>query len=173
MNREEIIKLISDKNFNRSLVKAMIDDNCDLSNLDLHGIDFTDAIGERINFDDTRGLVSNNFKTLFYDVKGITNDNNDVINKAMHSCEDIYMMQLLSEIIKYAINHDYISVSNLYINKEIDVLNQLYNTSDQILKEKLDTFMHIKSNDIPKDYKINVKNRNLCPLVKGRRLPRN
>ena len=60
MNREEIIKLISDKNFNRSLVKAAIDDNSDLSNLDLHGIDFTDATGENINFSNAN-LSSANF----------------------------------------------------------------------------------------------------------------
>ena len=50
MNREEIIKLINDKSFNHSLVKVAIDDNCDLSNIDLHEIDFTDATGENVNF---------------------------------------------------------------------------------------------------------------------------
>ena len=50
MNREDLIAILKDKNFNRKLIKAEFDKDADLSNLDLSGIDFADAIGEHINF---------------------------------------------------------------------------------------------------------------------------
>ena len=50
MNREDVVKLINSSEFNHKLVKVEFDKGADLSNLDLHGIDFTDAIGDNINF---------------------------------------------------------------------------------------------------------------------------
>ena len=51
MNRQDIEKIIKSRASEDfiDLKKVSIDD-VDLSNLDLHKIDFTDAIGERINF---------------------------------------------------------------------------------------------------------------------------
>lgn len=50
MNRAELEKLIKSKDFNRKLIKAEFDKGTDLSNMDLHDIDFTDAIGDNIDF---------------------------------------------------------------------------------------------------------------------------
>ena len=52
MNRQDIERIIKSRASEDfiDLKKVSIDDDADLSNLDLHRIDFTDAIGERINF---------------------------------------------------------------------------------------------------------------------------
>ena len=50
MNRDILEKLINNKDFDRKLIKVEFDKGADLSNMDLHGINFTDAIGDEINF---------------------------------------------------------------------------------------------------------------------------
>lgn len=52
MTKDEILKKLDTerKNGTNSFVKAEFDDNLDLSNIDFSGINFTDAIGENINF---------------------------------------------------------------------------------------------------------------------------
>lgn len=52
MSKDEILKKLDTerKNGTNSFVKAEFDDNLDLSNIDFSGINFTDAIGENINF---------------------------------------------------------------------------------------------------------------------------
>ena len=52
MNRLDVEKIIKERKGDESIsfVKASFDDSTDLSRLDLHNVDFTDAIGENINF---------------------------------------------------------------------------------------------------------------------------
>lgn len=52
MTKSEVLKKLDTekKNGTNSFVKAEFDDNLDLSNIDFSGINFTDAIGENINF---------------------------------------------------------------------------------------------------------------------------
>ena len=52
MNRKDIEKIIKSRKGEEfiDLKKAEFDEGADLSNLDLHRIDFTDAIGENVNF---------------------------------------------------------------------------------------------------------------------------
>ena len=52
MNRLDVEKIIKERKGDESIsfVKVSFDDSTDLSRLDLHNVDFTDAIGENINF---------------------------------------------------------------------------------------------------------------------------
>ncbi len=52
MNRLDVEKIIKERKGDESIsfVKASFDDSTDLSHFDLHNVDFTDAIGENINF---------------------------------------------------------------------------------------------------------------------------
>ena len=52
MNRSDVEKIIKNRNDDEIIdfKKVAFDDGVDLSNLDLHKIDFTDATGENINF---------------------------------------------------------------------------------------------------------------------------
>lgn len=95
---------------------------------------------------------------------------NNEINKKMHSKEDIYMMELLANITRLAICKGYISYEELFITDENYIFNKLDSIEDSIIKEMLITFKNIKKDNIPNSYYINVKNRNINPLVKGRRL---
>ncbi len=97
---------------------------------------------------------------------------NDQINLEMHSKEDIYMMELLANIIKYAIDHNYLTVSDLYTAKELDILHKLLFIDDKNLKKQLHLFKTISSSEMPKECNINIKNRNLRPLVKERTITR-
>ena len=50
MDRRGLINIMKTSDFNKKLIKVEFDDNEDLSGLDLQCIDFTDAIGNKINF---------------------------------------------------------------------------------------------------------------------------
>ena len=61
MNKEDVLNLLKEKNNSEiDFRKAQFDDNTDLSNLDLHSINFKDAIGENINFSNSN-LSNANF----------------------------------------------------------------------------------------------------------------
>lgn len=95
---------------------------------------------------------------------------NDEINIKMHSKEDNYMMELLANITQIAIRNGYISYEELFSANEKEIFNRLDNLDDNIIKNLLTIFKNIKKDDISDNYHIDVKNRNINPLVKGRRL---
>lgn len=95
---------------------------------------------------------------------------NDEVNRMMHSNEDIFMMQLLADIIKYSINRQYITELQLYTLSERELLNILQQINDGYLREKLLVFHNIHKGEIPNNISITVKNRNLAPLVRSRRI---
>ena len=95
---------------------------------------------------------------------------NDVINNAMHSKEDIYMMQLLADIVRYALNRNYINITDLYVKSETELINDLNEIDDEFIKDSLYKFENITKEEIPNDGLVEVKDRNLKPLVRSRRL---
>lgn len=99
---------------------------------------------------------------------------NDIINEYCHTNEDIYFMECLANITKKLIEKNYIKYSDLYKLKEEDIFNKIKRKKDKELLEMLNTFKTILWVNIPEmKNKINIKNRNLNPLVKGIRLKNN
>ena len=94
---------------------------------------------------------------------------NDSINIAMHSSSDIYMMQLLADIVSESIDKNILNYEDLYKLIEVDALNAISSANDRSINNKLNLFFSIKEKDIPKT-NVKVKDRCLSPLVRKRRL---
>jgi len=92
------------------------------------------------------------------------------IDVACHSNEDNYMMELLAEITKYAIDNGFITYEELYKSNEIDIINKLKNAENNYLNNKMNLFETIKLEEIPEINLPNVKIRDLNPLVNGKRI---
>lgn len=97
----------------------------------------------------------------------------DEINKYCHSYEDNYMMELLANITKYAIDSYIISYDMLYRLTEDQIWYLIEQHEDDYLKGLISTFRNIKLKDIPITELGNVKDRNLNPLVLSLRLKDN
>lgn len=87
-----------------------------------------------------------------------------------HSNEDNYMMELLAQITREAIQNKYITYNDLYILNEKQLIDILKNCNNKEITEKLTKFMNIKKEDIPEINLSNIKIRALNPLVNGKRL---
>lgn len=87
-----------------------------------------------------------------------------------HSNEDNYMMQLLAKITKLAIIRKYISYEELYSYNEEELFNLFKSKNDKELKKLIKIFEFIKISDIPHTNLLNVKIRDLNPLVNGKRI---
>lgn len=85
-----------------------------------------------------------------------------------HSKEDNYMMELLANITKIAIENHYITYEDLFILNEEEIF-KLFNTIDD-LKDKLNLFKNIKKEEVPDINIENVKIRDLNLIVNGKRL---
>ncbi len=85
-----------------------------------------------------------------------------------HSNEDNYMMNLLADITKKAIDNKYIKYDDLYKLTEEEIL-EIFN-SKKDLDELMNLFYNIKLNDIPNIELPDVKIRDLNPLLNGKRL---
>lgn len=97
-------------------------------------------------------------------------DLNREIDILCHSNEDNYMMELLAEITRYAIDKNYITYDNLYEYTEEKLMKILYSKDDTALKILLNLFKtvtleEISIKDLPK-----VKIRDINPLVNGIRI---
>ena len=97
-------------------------------------------------------------------------DLNREIDILCHSNEDNYMMELLAEISRYAIDKNYITYDNLYEYTEEKLMKILYSKDDTALKILLNLFKtvtleEISIKDLPK-----VKIRDINPLVNGIRI---
>ena len=84
-----------------------------------------------------------------------------------HSNEDNYMMNLLADITKKAIDYEYIKYDDLYKLNEEELLNIFNNKKE--LKNLMDLFYNIRINDIPKIDLPDVKIRDLNPIINGKR----
>lgn len=96
------------------------------------------------------------------------------IDKYFHSKEDNYMMELLASITRMAISKNYISYEELYKYTEEDIFKIFNNKKNREFQELLNTFKNVKVEQIPKEaFEIDltdVKQRNINPLVKSKRL---
>jgi len=86
-----------------------------------------------------------------------------------HSNEDNYMMELLAEIAKYCINHNYISYEDLYNYNEDELFNLFKSKNDNELNKLISEFENIKINEIPIINIPNIKIRNLNPIINNER----
>ena len=92
------------------------------------------------------------------------------IDMYCHSNEDNYMMQLLADITKLAINKKYILYSDLYFYEEEQLFSLLKEKNDEQLNDLINKFETIKIDDIPQINLSNVKIRKLNPIVNGKRI---
>ena len=96
-------------------------------------------------------------------------DLNREIDIICHSNEDNYMMELLAEITKYAIDKEYITYDNLYEYNEDKLIKLLYSIEDTALKILLNLFKTVTLEEISVKELPPVKRRYINPLVNGKR----
>lgn len=94
---------------------------------------------------------------------------NREIDIMCHSNEDNYMMELLAEITKYAIDKKYITYDNLYEYNEEKLMNVLYSKDDTALKILLNLFKTVTLEEISIKDIPTIKRRYINPLVNGKR----
>lgn len=96
-------------------------------------------------------------------------DLNKSIDTLCHSNEDNYMMELLAEITKYAINKKYITYDNLYTYNEDKLFDILNSKKDTALRIMLNLFKTVTKEEITIKELPKVKRRHINPLVNGKR----
>lgn len=94
---------------------------------------------------------------------------NKNIDKICHSNEDNYMMELLSEITKYAIDNNYITYNNLYEYNEDKLFKILNSINDTTLIIMLNLFKSVTKEEITIKDLPQVKQRKINPLLNGKR----
>lgn len=94
----------------------------------------------------------------------------ETIDVFCHSNEDNYMMELLADITKRAIENKYISYNDLYELNEKELIEILENCNNKEINNNLMIFKNIEKENIPEMSLTNIKVRNLNPLVNGKRL---
>ena len=87
-----------------------------------------------------------------------------------HSREDNYMMQLLAQITKLAINRKYILYDELYFYTEEELFSLLKGINDEELSSLILKFESVKVEEILDLELPKVKIRSLHPLVNGTRI---
>ena len=87
-----------------------------------------------------------------------------------HSKEDNYMMELLSEITKLAIDKRIIKYNELYSYNEEELFHILKESNDEELNYLIWKFENIKQEEIPNIKLPKVKIRDLKPIVNGTRI---
>lgn len=92
------------------------------------------------------------------------------IDACCHSKEDNYMMQLLANITKLAIEENYITYDDLYEYNEEELLKLFRQKNNDKLNELLYKFEHITQKEISYTKLDNVKIKALNPIVNGKRL---
>lgn len=94
---------------------------------------------------------------------------NKDIDTLCHSNEDNYMMELLAEITKYAIDNNYITYDNLYEYNEDKLFKILNSTNDTALRIMLNLFKTVTLEEVTIKELPKVKRRLINPLVNGKR----
>ena len=95
---------------------------------------------------------------------------NQHINQACHSLEDTYMMELLASITREVIHERLITYQQLFSLNEEEMIQILKNSSSKTLLTKLKMFFTIQKKDIPNIGNVQLKERTINPLVRGKRL---
>lgn len=137
----------------------------------------------------TKNISSSDISELVNDLKIFVNENGfeemgfsnyNIANKALyfseevdklcHSNEDNYMMNLLANITKEAIDNNLIIYDDLYYLTEDDIWNILNNSDNVNLINDIYLFKNIIKSDVPLTDLGDIKIRDLNPLVNGIRL---
>ena len=137
----------------------------------------------------TKNLTMENAKDIIDDIEVFSKENNEKeigfkskkiaelvvdLNKSIdiycRSNEDIYMMELLANITKNAIDKNIITYEDLYKLDEQKLMDILENCNDNEILLDLNRFKTIKLDEIPDFDKPLVKIRSLNPLVDSVRL---
>lgn len=92
------------------------------------------------------------------------------IDELCHSNEDNYMMSLLGDITKLAIEDHLVSYPDLFSYTEEELFQLFKQSSNVEIQVLLDKFYHITKDEIPKTDISNVKRRIIHPIVCGERL---
>ncbi len=87
-----------------------------------------------------------------------------------HSNEDNYMMQLLADMTKFAIDHKYLSYEDLFYYNEEKLFNIYENIDDKNFQDDFNKFKNIRLEDIPQIELPFIKTRDLNPLFMGKRV---
>lgn len=95
---------------------------------------------------------------------------NNSINTYCHSKEDNFMMQLLANITKYAIDKKYISYNELYKYNEEELYCLFKQKNDKEFESLITKFENIRMNEIPNTQFPEIKIRKLNPIVEGKRI---
>lgn len=95
---------------------------------------------------------------------------NKAINEECHSNYDNYMMQLLADITKYALNKNYFTYNDLYIKTEKEIFTILETKQNRYLEKQLTIFKTITKKDLPETNLPPIKQRTLHPIVNGKRM---
>lgn len=95
---------------------------------------------------------------------------NKDINSFTHSKEDTFMMELLSHITSAAIKKSYITYKDLYYLTESELFKILDYYNDEYINCLLDMFKTIKREHIKHVFDLDIKDRKLNVLVKGKRI---
>lgn len=97
-------------------------------------------------------------------------DTSKEIDKYCHSKEDNYMMELLANITKKAIESNIIQYNDLFILDEDDLFTKIKNSKLEDLNKQLYKFENIKLEEIENIKLENVKSRTLNPIINNKRL---
>ena len=87
-----------------------------------------------------------------------------------HSKEDNFMMELLAQITKYAIDNKLFTYDDLYYLNEDEIWDIIDSRNDAELKEMVSKFKNVKKEETQYIDLPNVKPRDLNPLVNGKRV---
>lgn len=95
---------------------------------------------------------------------------NDLIDYECHTNYDNYMMELLANITRTAIESNLIKYEDLYYLKEDELFKIFENSNSKSILSLLDKFYHSKKEDIDNIEISGVKRRIIKPLVNGIRV---
>ena len=136
---------------------------------------------QSIDIMDVRNIINNT--CVFYNEDGVleigfsdtrvsvlVKDTNDLISSYCNSLEDMYMMMLLSNITKRAIDIELITYDDLFILDEEELMIKLNTSCDKDVINNMDLFKNIKKCDIFLLDIPSVKKRSLNPLCNNKRL---
>ena len=137
----------------------------------------------------TRTINEYDIKNIISDISLFTNEDNELeigfnnktnaklafdtsvkINEYTHTIEDTYMMELLANITRMAIKKNIIKYNDLYYLTENALFKVIKDSNDNKLIELLNKFQTIKEEDIVVKDLPDIKEMNLNPLVKTKRL---
>lgn len=97
-------------------------------------------------------------------------DESNFIDSLTHSSNDYFMMNLLVQIVRIALQKQFVSYDSLYFYTEEELILILKKTQDPEILSLLDCFFHCKKEEITQMSNSAIKRKVLNPLVLGKRI---